>query len=102
MFLTLKLYENGPNILKSYSGMNEASLLDSLDDLGFDKPAVEDSQLLIEFQKGPSSESFRSLLIWLSQELKFINDLQECIHEESLFHEDSFRMELTPFLREVG
>ena len=61
-----------------------------------------DAQIIAEIRRHSASLEFRRVVLWLSQELKFLDSLQECIHEESLGDEDSFRMELSAFLREIG
>ena len=80
----------------------EAGLLDSLDDLGYERPSLPDPELVEQYRAGKDSQEFRHLCFWITQELKFVSDVQESIHEESLNHQDSFNMELSAFAREIG
>ncbi|XP_053191650.1 protein FAM98B [Scomber japonicus] len=78
----------------------EFDLLDSLEELGYDGPLMEEKALLEAAQAGLSSQEYVNLCRWLSSRLKLLCDVEESITSgpDDL---DSLQVEMSGLLREL-
>ncbi|XP_062296383.1 protein FAM98B [Scomber scombrus] len=78
----------------------EFDLLDSLEELGYDGPLMEEKALLEAAQAGLSSQEYVDLCRWLSSRLKLLCDVEESITSDPDDLE-SLQVEMSGLLREL-
>ncbi|XP_028845381.1 protein FAM98A [Denticeps clupeoides] len=81
----------------------EADILDSLEDLGYQAPLLEDGALQAAANGGAESPEFTKLCAWLVSELKLYTKLEEDVHATNCPSEAvSFQLEVSGLLAELS
>ncbi|XP_043281580.1 protein FAM98A [Venturia canescens] len=81
----------------------ESELLQNLEDVGYDGPALTPEKLSDALDKGPKSVDFSSLVAWLADQLVLFGELDERVHATTSPEDaSSFLLELSLFLKELG
>ncbi|XP_062863338.1 protein FAM98A [Trichomycterus rosablanca] len=81
----------------------ENDILDSLEDLGYQGPLLEDGTLHEALGGGAASPEFTKLCSWLVSELKLFCKLEENVHATNCPSEaDSFQLEMSGLLTELA
>uniref|UniRef100_A0A4W6EM96 Uncharacterized protein n=1 Tax=Lates calcarifer TaxID=8187 RepID=A0A4W6EM96_LATCA len=78
----------------------ECDILDSLEQLGYDGPLLEEKALLGAAEAGLSSQEYVDLCRWLASRLKPLCGLEESI-TSGLDDTDSLQVELSGLLKEL-
>ena len=78
-------------------------VLDSLEDIGYTGPLLEDGALRVAVEGGLSSSQFVELCLSLCSELKTLNSMQETVtRPQGPEDEESFHLEMRSFLLELA
>ncbi|MCI4382240.1 hypothetical protein PGIGA_G00012680 [Pangasianodon gigas] len=81
----------------------ENDILDSLEDLGYQGPLLEDGALQAALSGGAASPEFTKLCTWLVSELKLYCRLEEDVHATNCPSEaDGFQLEMSGLLTELA
>ncbi|XP_067011250.1 protein FAM98B [Anabrus simplex] len=81
----------------------ENDILDTLEDLGYTGPLLDEGCLEKAVEGGPKSVEFTGLVEWISKELKSLCQLEEHVNAISTAEDSSaFLLELSSFLKELG
>ncbi|KAB5561894.1 hypothetical protein PHYPO_G00011760 [Pangasianodon hypophthalmus] len=79
----------------------ENDILDSLEDLGYQGPLLEDGALQAALSGGAASPEFTKLCAWLVSELKLYCRLEEDVHATNS-QADGFQLEMSGLLTELA
>ncbi|XP_060789197.1 protein FAM98A [Neoarius graeffei] len=78
-------------------------ILDSLEDLGYQGPLLEDGALQAALSGGAASPEFTKLCAWLVSELKLYSRLEENVHATNCPSEaEGFQLEMSGLLTELA
>ncbi|KAI4903937.1 hypothetical protein NFI96_031940 [Prochilodus magdalenae] len=81
----------------------EVDILDSLEDLGYQGPLLEDGALQAALGGGAASPEFTKLCAWLVSELKLYCKLEENVHATNCPSEaEGFQLEMSGLLAELA
>ncbi|KAG9268382.1 protein FAM98A [Astyanax mexicanus] len=81
----------------------EVDILDSLEDLGYQGPLLEDGSLQMALSGGAASPEFTKLCAWLVSELKLYCRLEENVHATNCPSEaEGFQLEMSGLLTELA
>ncbi|XP_063229367.1 protein FAM98A [Bacillus rossius redtenbacheri] len=81
----------------------ENDILDSLEDVGYAGPMLDEGGLEKALEGGPKSVEYTELVEWLSKELKVLCKLEEHVNAiSSPDDSSSFLLEVSSFLKEIG
>ncbi|KAK2843880.1 hypothetical protein Q7C36_012095 [Tachysurus vachellii] len=81
----------------------ETDILDSLEDLGYQGPLLDDEALQAAISGGASSPEFTKLCAWLVSELKLYCRLEENVHATNCPSEaEGFQLEMSGLLTELA
>ncbi|XP_033102675.1 protein FAM98A-like [Anneissia japonica] len=77
-------------------------ILDSLDDLGYDGPFLQEDLFAEALRAGSCSPDFTSLVSWIAGQLKLICDVEESITPTTSAEDmETFELEVSGFLKEM-
>ncbi|XP_071154934.1 protein FAM98A-like isoform X1 [Mytilus edulis] len=80
----------------------ENDILDSLEDLGYSGPALDDGVFDSFVENGPCQQQFTELVSWLTDQIKSFTGLEEHVNPITSSEDSAeFVMELSGFLREL-
>lgn len=80
----------------------ENDILDSLEDLGYSGPALDDGVFDSFVENGPCQQQFTELVTWLTDQIKSFTGLEEHVNPITSSDDSAeFVMELSGFLREL-
>ncbi|XP_022081533.1 protein FAM98A-like [Acanthaster planci] len=80
-----------------------ADVLDSLDDLGYKGPLMDETAFQQAIDEGPSSTEFTALISWLAGGLNRLGGVEATVSATSLAEEaESFELELSSLLSEMN